>query len=1750
MPVDGPIQNYGPAQDQPGWTSRPILARCLRITVLLLPIVASFAVTWTASAYFPPSELGVNVVLWWVGVLIVATLTMFGIERIARRGLPLVALLRMNLVFPEEAPSRFGTALRTGTTKQLERRVEEMRLLGLHDSDEVTYGQQMLELVAALNAHDRLTRGHCERVRAYTDLIIEEMKIPDDEANMLRWSALLHDVGKIMVPSSILNKEGRPDDDEWEILKAHTWQGQEMVKPIATWLGDWSRAVGEHHERWDGDGYPNGYAANEIHLGARIVAVADAFDVMTSSRSYKKPMPTEAARDEVARCAGTQFDPEVVRAFLNIGIGRLRLAIGPLTWLANIPSAGQIPVAPIATPITNVVASAIGATAAVITGGAGGLLLPEDTAPVVPEPAVAFVDEEPVAISIPPTMTTGVPITIPVVEITVPAPTTTTTTTTSAPPTTSAPTTSTVAPTPTVTSAPTTTAVPSPVGNNSSLTIGEDTPTAVSLSGVSGSGSPTFSIVVQPRHGSLTLVSTANAGAVAGEEIWTYTPDPDFDGTDSFVYQVCDDRGICDTATVEFVVTPVEDIPVAKPDAINTSEDTAKVISPSDLLANDTDGDPGDILTLDSYTQPRNGTISTSFSGDLLYTPNKDVNGTDTFTYLITDDAGNVSVPATVTIAIRPKNDPPIPQDDAGFTATEGQPLTIAVADLLANDVDIDSDNLTIATVDDTATEGTATLNPAATLVTFVGSPTFAGTTKFSYEVCDTEGKCVSPVAVSVTVTNLNDPPIASADTLAALPEDSTTLFTGADLLANDTDDDLPYGDILTVTTNTSSTNNGSIVSGLGGFSYTPAANFNGTDTFSYKVCDLALACDTATVTIVVTAIPDAPIASDDIRSAEVDSVTSLTGLIANDFDNDVGDTLTMTSVSGTINGGSVSIDTAGNIVYTAPPLFSGIDEFTYQVADQTGRLSNAATVFVTVDNTVNDPPTSRPDTFSTAAETAVALTFADIVSNDSDPDLPYGDGYSLSIVAGPITGTLVSDLAAAQFVYTPQVGFTGTETFTYQYCDDAGSCDGPTKISVVVTRTNEAPVANADTLSVDVDSAHDLTNQILSNDTDPDIPSYGQTLVITAVDSPTDPNNTASVAGGALNFVTSNFVGTETLSYQVCDDGAPVLCSTGTITITVNNPNDAPVAVDDLAGITVDVLDTNKLLPNLLDNDVDADLPYGDILSIANVDSNSAEGGAVSVIGGVVAYTPPANFVGRDTFTYAVSDASGRVSANRALVAIDVVNSTNDPPVAGDDSFTTHPDWESPQNQKLTIAFADYSANDTDADTNQGGEVLTFTLVDFATPNLGVVTQAGPNADIVYQPIGTYHGVETFRYKVCDDDLECSTGTIEINLLDVNNPPLVDVADPHSPATPFTGAEDTTWATISPTVTDALDAQTGDSHTWSIATGTLPDGLSIDPATGAISGRPTAGSRGTYTVAIRATDDSTAIGGALFDDQVITIEIADWEKSELAGKVLISEVLYNETSGTFESAIIDYMNGNGIKDAGRLDEFVEITNNSGGPIALSDLRLTDFNAKEVQRDSTKITYSTGYLTYSSHFDLTVNGTAVLDDGETVTFWLNAPQVSRVTIFETDTSNVLAEFDKDLVSLAGTGHPQVRAGSGVTVLDNAADDVWLLDSDGRIIDIVAWDDQSGTSESLSPMPTEFFDWSVTDTLEFSNAPAGDSKSIADYGTHPMYSFSDPTCWETTAVGKADCSGAGAPDTEDTAGTGSSSPGAINIAGGP
>lgn len=187
----------------------------------------------------------------------------------------------------------------------------EQRAEDLHDS----YLTTVQSLAAALETKDDQTGNHARRVQEYAYTITKNFDPTLLEREALVFGFLLHDVGKIGIPEQILMKPGPLNDAEWSVMRQHPQMGARILE-AATFLQPFAiQVVIAHHERWDGEGYPNKLAKEQIPIGARLFSVADTFDAMTSDRPYRKGLPVEAAIAEIERCSGSQFDPDVVEAF-------------------------------------------------------------------------------------------------------------------------------------------------------------------------------------------------------------------------------------------------------------------------------------------------------------------------------------------------------------------------------------------------------------------------------------------------------------------------------------------------------------------------------------------------------------------------------------------------------------------------------------------------------------------------------------------------------------------------------------------------------------------------------------------------------------------------------------------------------------------------------------------------------------------------------------------------------------------------------------------------------------------------------------------------------------------------------------------------------------------------------------------------------------------------------------------------------------------------------------------------------------------------------------------------------------------------------------------------------------------------------------------------------------------------------------------------------------------------------------------
>ena len=769
-------------------------------------------------------------------------------------------------------------------------------------------------------------------------------------------------------------------------------------------------------------------------------------------------------------------------------------------------------------------------------------------------------------------------------------------------------------------------------------------------------------------------------------------------------------------------------------DSLTTNEDTPLNIPQGTLIGNDTDadGDPLSILSV-SATSSNGGTVSLS-SGTVTYTPAANFNGTDTFTYIVTDGLGGTDI-ATVTVTVTPVNDAPVATDDAQ-TTSENVALNIPAATLLANDTDVDGDTLSITAVSPTSANG-GTLALIGGIITYTPAVGFTGTDTFTYTVDDGNG-LTDTATVSVSVNAFgNTAPVATDDTIGSTPEDTPLTITAATLLANDTDVD---GDILSITAvSPTSTNGGTLVLLPGGdISYTPPANYTGIDTFTYTVDDGNGGTDTTTVTINVTPpVNDDPVANDDTVTTTQDvplNIASAT-LLANDTDVD-GDTLSVSSVSAvSANGGTVSLNiVSGQITYTPPAGFSGSDTFTYTAADGNGG-TDTATVTVAVNATGNTSPVGINDTLSTLEDSSFSITEATLLGNDTDAD---GDTLSISAVSSSSARGGSITFSGGIITYTPALNFNGTDTFTYTVDDGNGGSDVAT-VTITVIPVNDDPVANDDTVVATQNTPLNIiTSTLLANDSDVD----GDTLTITNVSGVSTRGGSLTLTNGVITYTPPvGFIGTDSFTYEVNDGNGAT--DTATVRITVGAQQTD--AVDDTASTREDtplVLSSTTVLAN----DSNAS-------QVLNVSATSANGGRVSFnpTTGDITYTPAANFNGTDTFTYTAADETGAIT-DTATVTITVIP-VNDRPDAANDNVSTD------ENTPLAISVSSLLANDTDVE----GNTLSITGVLGTSANGGSVTLSGNT--INYSPANGFTGTDVFTYTISDGQGGFDTASVVVTV-------------------------------------------------------------------------------------------------------------------------------------------------------------------------------------------------------------------------------------------------------------------------------------------------------------------------------------------------------------------------------------------------
>ncbi len=552
--------------------------------------------------------------------------------------------------------------------------------------------------------------------------------------------------------------------------------------------------------------------------------------------------------------------------------------------------------------------------------------------------------------------------------------------------------------------------------------------------------------------------------------------------------------------------------PQAVNDTVETLEEQAVNVP---VLGNDADPEAGP-LTVAGVTQGAKGFVAVNPDGTVAYTPNAGETGEDTFTYYVTDVHGGEAA-ATVTVTIAPLSHAPVANDDAVSVDEDG----MAYVEVLSNDSDPDDDFLSVESVTQ-GTHGSVSINPDNT-VKYTPAPNYNGADSFTYTVTDGTGE-TDMATVTVTVSEVNDPPVAVDDVMTTNEDTNGTL----NVFTNDSDAE---NEALTALSVTYSDHATAFLATNGDLVYQPKANYNGPDVVFYTFRDSRGATATGTVTITVTPVNDAPVASADSTSVAEDGTVNVS-VLTNDTDVD-NDTLTVASVMQGA-GGVVSINPDNTVKYTPAANFHGSDSFTYTMSDGNGGTSTA-TVTVTI-TPVNDAPVANADSASVAEDDRVDVA---VLSNDTDPE---NNTLTVTAVTQGAHGT-VSIMPNNTVRYGPASNYNGSDSFTYTASDGNGGT-ATASVTMTITPVNDAPVAVNDTATVAAGSA--VTISVRANDVDVD----GQTLTITAVTQGTRGSVTIN-AGQTVTYTATLFVGNDSFTYTVSDGAGGTATATVTVTLT-----------------------------------------------------------------------------------------------------------------------------------------------------------------------------------------------------------------------------------------------------------------------------------------------------------------------------------------------------------------------------------------------------------------------------------------------------------------------------------------------------------------------------------------------------------------------------------------------------------------------
>ncbi|MFN8017205.1 MAG: Ig-like domain-containing protein [Acidimicrobiales bacterium] len=620
----------------------------------------------------------------------------------------------------------------------------------------------------------------------------------------------------------------------------------------------------------------------------------------------------------------------------------------------------------------------------------------------------------------------------------------------------------------------------------------------------------------------------------------------------------------------------------------------------------------------------------------------------------------------------------------------------------------------------------TGSWKPAGTLAAFAGQNPQGNWTLKAVDSASGDTGTIRAFSIQISGFSCSGPnvaPTAVGDSYST-GQGVALNVTAPGVLGNDTDSN---GDAITSQVKTSPSNGSVTLNPNGSFTYTPNAGFHGTDSFTYQASDTKALSSPATVSITVNGTPTAVADTYKVAKGGVLN-SSAPGVLANDTDPE-GNALTATKITDPSHG-TLTLNANGSFLYTPTAGYAGPDSFTYKASDGTTQ-SAAQTASIVVDA----PPVAVDDGYGVTAGTTANVTAAfGVLANDTDAE---GDPLTAAKVTNPSHGTLAFN-SDGSFSYTPTVGYTGADSFTYQAVDAWGTSNVAT-VTLTITADNVAPTANGESYLTARNAKLTVAAPgVLGNDTDPE----GNALTATLVSGPATGTLVLDQNGGFQYTPLANTSGVVSFTYKAYDGNK--YSGNATVQIRVNAP---PSPQPDSYTADYQTTLTVPVGSGVLANDSDAE---GDAMT-AQVAFPPSHGTLTLNANGSFSYVPANGYSGGDAFTYKAKDAYGTSAA--ATVSLVVNGLSNDAPVAVADAYrvvTGH---------SLVRSAPGVLGNDTDAD----GDSLTASVL--APPSHGSLSISS-DGSFTYAPASGYTGSDSFTYRANDGQLSSTPGTVTITVL------------------------------------------------------------------------------------------------------------------------------------------------------------------------------------------------------------------------------------------------------------------------------------------------------------------------------------------------------------------------------------------------